>query len=208
MDGASTPWLTMGTLAEIRDDYVRRFRAKARAEADHFSVGSLAQRVRAAAWARKANGRKHKHQWRIPNAFLTRFGERLVARLPAIGRVRSFAALLQVVESASFKGIGELTVYDTAVRIGSGQGMEPDCVYLHAGTRIGAARLGLDIRRDSIPMSEIPIGLAGLSPSEIEDLFCSYADCFGSASEKLSGRDCGSTLPAGCSPGRPAPKGC
>ena len=39
--------------------------------------------------------------------------------------------------------LGELTVYDVAHRIGAYLQLEPDVVYLHRGTRIGARYLGL-----------------------------------------------------------------
>ena len=73
----------------------------------------------------------------------------LVARLPEIRRAQSFASLLQVIESVKCPGIGELTVYDTAIRVGLGQGVQPDRVYLHAGARVGANRLKWNVRRGS-----------------------------------------------------------
>jgi hypothetical protein len=175
----------MSILAAIRDDYIRRFRPRARVEAAHFAMGSLLERVQNAALARTASGRKHKHQWRIPPALLSQFAERLIARLAEISRAKSFAHLLAVVDLAKLKGISELTVYDTALRIGAGQLLEPEEVYLHAGTRKGAMRLGLNVNRQSIPRAEIPSALTGLSPSEVEDLLCSYADYLGAGVRKF-----------------------
>ena len=57
--------------------------------------------------------------------------------------------------AADFHGIGSLTVYDTATRIGAFLKLEPDRVYLHAGTRDGARALGFD-QRDSLSASELP----------------------------------------------------
>lgn len=198
----------MSTLTAIRDDYIGRFRLWARAEAAHFAMGSPVERVQVAAVARKANGRKHKHQWRIAPALLEKFAGRLVARIREITAARSFADLLGVVDSAKVKGVGELTVYDTALRIGAGQRVEPEAVYLHAGTRKGAARLGWNVKRASIPHSEIPPELAGLSPAEIEDLLCSYAPYFGAGAKKFRPADCGGNSPESCRPERTDPQGC
>jgi hypothetical protein len=64
----------------------------------------------------------------------------------AIGTANSFADLIGIVASIAegVSGLGELYIYDTALRIGAKSGLEPDMVYLHAGTRKGAKALGLD----------------------------------------------------------------
>jgi hypothetical protein len=72
-------------------------------------------------------------------------------------------------------GIGQLTVYDTALRIGANLGIEPKIVYLHCGTRVGAKTLGINIRKkDTLNPSELPDAFSKLSPSEIEDCLCIY----------------------------------
>lgn len=198
----------MNTLASIRDDYIRRFRSRAQAEAAHFAQGSLKERVQRAAQALTANGRKHKHQWRIPPTLLAKFAGRLIAQLSAIKAARSFGDLLAVVDAAKLKGVSHLTVYDTAVRIGAGQHIEPAEVYLHAGTRKGAACLGLNVRRASISPTEMPSELTGLSASEIEDLLCSYARYFGRNAERFFPTECDGTPPVGCDVTSQRPDGC
>jgi hypothetical protein len=71
-------------------------------------------------------------------------------------------------------GIGELTVYDTALRIGAHFGLEPERVYVHAGTREGARALGFENRRTTIDMNELPEPLQRLSAREAEDMLCIY----------------------------------
>jgi hypothetical protein len=72
-------------------------------------------------------------------------------------------------------GIGELTVYDISQRIGSRFDLEPDRVYLHSGTRVGARALGFDGRRASLEVAELPDELTEqLRPRELEDLLCIY----------------------------------
>jgi hypothetical protein len=91
---------------------------------------------------------------------------------------RSFAELIARVDTTvrPVRGIGELYVYDTALRLGAHLRLLPDDVYLHAGTRRGAKALGLDHRSDSIPPSQLPAALHRLRPHEVEDVLCIYKD--------------------------------
>ena len=104
--------------------------------------------------------------------------------LQAIERLRcasSFDELLSLVESCigDVKGIGELTIYDTALRIGAKLHLEPDRVYLHRGTREGARRLGVGSSERSIPIDRLPPSLRQLKARETEDVLCIYKAEFG-----------------------------
>jgi hypothetical protein len=57
-------------------------------------------------------------------------------------------------------------------------------IYLHAGTREGARRLGLDTSGPTLGVDEIPKGLCALTPREIEDVLCIYKDAL---SDRASG---------------------
>lgn len=191
----------MSNLTAIRDDYIRRFRPRARAEAEHFARGPLADRIARAAQAVTSSGAKHKHQWRIPPATLATFAANLTRRRDEIMAANSFAQLFAILDAAKPAGVGELTVYDTAVRIGHGQNLQPDAVYLHAGTRKGAKRLNLGVRRSFIPHAEIPTDFAGLSAAEVEDVLCTYAPYLGANAKKFPSARCG-TPGNGCGPDR------
>lgn len=67
-------------------------------------------------------------------------------------------------------------VYDTALRIGAKLGLEPERVYLHAGTRVGARALGLDWRAPSILSQDLPSQLRLLPAWQVEDLLCIYKE--------------------------------
>ena len=86
-------------------------------------------------------------------------------------------------------GIGELAVYDTALRIGAKLVLPPLRVYLHRGSRERAAVLDVDARRPSVAVSELPTAFAALEPHEIEDCLCIFKGL-------LSGER--SLLPEGC----------
>jgi hypothetical protein len=104
--------------------------------------------------------------------------ESLAAQRKAIAAARSFPALLEIVEGAAArtKGVGALTCYDVAHRIGGYKGISPDAVYLHAGTLDGARALGLANGVRKIAVSALPSPLNRLPPAQAEDLLCIYKD--------------------------------
>ncbi len=68
----------------------------------------------------------------------------LLANKESIRNTQNFDELLVLIGGLrkSVKGIGELYIYDTSLRIGSYLGHLPEKVYLHSGTRKGARNLG------------------------------------------------------------------
>jgi len=72
--------------------------------------------------------------------------------------------------------VGELTVYDVSLRVGARFGLAPAEVYLHRGTREGAVALGLNGRRNTIRVDELPVEFRVLQPRELEDLLCIYKE--------------------------------
>jgi hypothetical protein len=99
-----------------------------------------------------------------------------LANLPALRAASSFDELFDLVNAliSPIPKIGELAVYDTALRIAARFGLEPEKVYVHAGTRDGARALGFDRRRSVIEMDELPKPMRRLSGRETEDLLCRY----------------------------------
>jgi hypothetical protein len=165
------------TLDEIVRDYIREYRDDASAEMRFFEIQrSPSATIRKAALCELPSGKRHPHQRRISKALL----EQVEARLQAVGRkfakTADFSALHRLVkgEIGSIKGIGALTVYDIAHRIGAHFGKAPQMVYLHAGTRAGARVF--NIGGDSVDPGILPEAFSRLAPSEIEDCLCIYKD--------------------------------
>jgi hypothetical protein len=119
----------------------------------------------------------HPHQCRIGGKKLKSAGK-LLSQYHAdeIRQCLDFAALHELLKATlgKMKGVGELTVYDIAHRLGAYLGFRPTDVYLHRGVRKGAKALGLDTRRESIPMDEFPKELRRLNPEQLEDALCIY----------------------------------
>jgi hypothetical protein len=165
-----------------------RFAAEAEREAEWFGKrqGSLKEAIASAAKSEWPSGHEqrlgrlvvHDHQRRIGRRRLNRLAETLAKEASAIGAVKNFPALLEVVKSAATRvgGIGPLTCYDVARRIGSYRGIAPEVVYLHAGARVGARALGLAVAHGHISVSALPSPLNRLKPAQAENMLCIFKD--------------------------------
>lgn len=145
------------------------------------SLRSLAEVVDRAGSARTPNGLRHSHQRRIPASVL-QAAHATLSRAD-FGWCHTFEDLHQALSGLilGIRGIGELMVYDTALRIGAYLGLEPETVYLHAGTRTGARALGLRGEGGRLAMSRLPAALRQLSAREAEDCLCIYKDALANA---------------------------
>lgn len=129
-----------------------------------------------AATARNNKGAKHPHQRRISNAALEAGAAVLLSHLDDLLFCSSFDQLHSRIRSfvESIKGLGQLFVYDTALRFGFSRNLNPTLVYLHRGTRTGAARLGLNSKKATLNIYELPKEMSELSPIDVEDFLCIY----------------------------------
>lgn len=175
---ASGSRIVLRSFKDVVQDYIARYRDRANNELASFEMlNSLEEAIERAARAEVEGGKKHDHQWRIPEAVLARAGKELLAKRAQISKCTGFDSLIELVETTagSIRGFGELAIYDTAVRIGARLGMEPEFVYLHRGTRKGAKALGLASGGKYLKLSELPAEFTKLRPHEIEDCLCIYA---------------------------------
>ncbi len=130
---------------------------------------------------RRPDYKRHSHQCRIPKGTLLKWTTRLLRESNKRKTMGSFDELYQLINDCSsspkMPWIGELTVYDTAVRIGAFLKLYPKHIYLHSSTRKGALALGLDCERSTIFVNEVAkvsSAFCKLKPYEIEDCLCIY----------------------------------
>lgn len=171
-------------LRAIVNAYIGRIRPRAHDELEWFrSQPSLKTAIDYAGLAISRHGKRYRHQTRIRRLSLRRAHSALSENARRLVRSGSFEHLFSLIESLMepIKGVGELYVYDTALRIGAKLHLAPTSVYLHAGTRVGARALGFDGKRRTISMSEVPRELRRLRPHEIEDVLCIFKDRFAKA---------------------------
>ena len=167
----------MNDLDSVVDDYIRDHQDRAEREQRWFAIQpNLRRAVEVAALAQSPSGKRLSHQRRIPGRVLQESLRRLFLKLAVLKRARNFDTVYNLVSSTigPIAGIGELAVYDTALRIGAYLGLAPDKIYLHAGTRTGAEKLGLPISDEHLELSQLPTEFRRLKPNEIEDVLCIY----------------------------------
>ncbi len=172
-------------LGAIVRTYIGKIRPRAQDELDWFQgQATLESALELAALATNRQGKRYHHQRRFRRSTLAQARHILLSNTVRIGKSETFDGLFRVVDGLlqSVPGIGELYVYDTALRIGAKLGLLPDQVYLHAGTRVGARELGLDTRATKLPMTLLPDEFRELAPWEIEDVLCIFKDELRSAS--------------------------
>src|ERR1700683_1566062 len=133
-------------LKAIARTYIRKIRPRAQAELDWFiRQPTLREAIENAALARNSEGKRYAHQRRIKRASIQEAFAILSDASQRIEHSHDFAELFQLIDAVleGVPGIGELYVYDAALRIGAKLNLFPKKVYLHAGTRRGARAWGL-----------------------------------------------------------------
>lgn len=168
----------LASLDAVVDDYISRCRDRADGESRWFAIQkSLDAAIENAGMARAPSGKRLSHQRRIPKAVLRVWTDELMASAPRIKKADTFAKLHDLIaaKARELHGIGQLSVYDTARRLGAFLRLEPERVYLHAGTREGARLFGL-ADRDWLLPSDLPRSFRRLTAGEIEDCLCIYRD--------------------------------
>lgn len=160
---------------------VRAYREKKESNEDRYwqyyhTRRSLTDAITKAAMAELPSGKRFSHQRRIPRAVLIKMKDTLVAAQGSLSACKTFDELLELIDrlTRNITGIGNLTVYDTAHRLGAYLNLRPEFVYLHAGARTGAKALGLDHRANKLPLNAFPKALHQLRPEQIEDCICIF----------------------------------
>jgi hypothetical protein len=169
----------LATYADVVAAYIRDHRPGATHLLRFFrDLPTLEQAIEYAARCKLPSGLRHPHQYRIPKKVLAEAERRLLACAAELRKCRTFAELHELVRDriGGIKGIGALTVYDGAHHLGAHLGLEPEAVYLHAGTAWGASALGLDHTAESLHLAELPAAFRRLRPHEVEDCLCLYQD--------------------------------
>lgn len=169
------------SLEDIVAHYRANYQERAARELRYFQIQpTLMRAVREAGLARGASQKRLSHQRRIPPQALVKGEHQLQRALVKLKKATDFAEIFDIVEQVmrSIRGLSELAVYDTALRIAAWRHLEPRRVYLHSGTRIGARNLGLNHRARSLQIRECPAALWKLRAHEVEDVLCIYKNAF------------------------------
>jgi hypothetical protein len=180
-DTLSNTALKLPSLTAIIRDYLVNFQREHEEEMMWFrNQGSFEDAMRLATQAQDGRGRRYSHQRRIKLQAITGASRALAEVYDDLRKCSSFHELWSLIGSSleSIKGVRELYVYDCASRLGAHLGLQPERVYLHAGTREGAKNLGLltqrGVRTRWLEPRNLPLALRTLPPSDVENLLCIY----------------------------------
>ena len=170
-------------LAQLVEEYIREYRPGEDLEFRAYEVcESLREAIERAAMS-LTSGIRHPHQRRgFKLSTLEAARDALLKRESEVASVSTFAELHNLIaETIGPNRTRALYVYDVATRIGAKQNLWPQDVYLHAGTREGAKKLGFNVRgqrtlKISDLRSKIGTEIDRLQPYELEDFICIFAD--------------------------------
>jgi hypothetical protein len=157
---------------------------------------NFATAVRRAVEARDENGKHHNHQSKVDITARRKLGSKIIKRKDKILRMKHFDRLHDLIDEIKPYGIGPVTVYDTAVRVGAYLRLEPESVYMHAGVRQGfkALQQAMDgmptddgvhgwtdpsvARSARVHLRSFPSPLRSLPADDVEDILCTYREVF------------------------------
>lgn len=172
------------------------------------SAPSLRKAISRAVEARDEGGKHHNHQSKVDITARRTLGTLMsnspyrqqIRRIATAPRVEGswvwsrFDALHELIDEIKPYGIGPVTVYDVAVRVGAFLDIEPTSVYMHAGVRQGFKALAGAMSRlpewdDSltacdlaklkrVPMEMFPEPLCDMRADDVEDILCTYREVF------------------------------
>lgn len=122
--------------------------------------------------------KRHPHQWRLSKEILSKAKSALLNLEIELKEAKDFDEIFKLVAAAFGKvpGVGQLAVYDTALRIGNYRKLLPQSVYLHAGALKGAKALGLKFKGHRIEPGDLPAEFHALRPDQIEDCLCIFKE--------------------------------
>ena len=170
---------TLSTFEQIVQRYITKHRDRVQRELKYYTLQrNLEDAIELAALSKLPSGKRHPHQYRISTQVLNAAKDELLAIAPELQSCHTFANLIEKVNTIirPIKGIGELAVYDIALRIGAYLGLAPERVYIHSGTRSGAKAIGIYDGQKSIALDKLPTPFHQLTPREAEDCLCIYKD--------------------------------
>ncbi|WP_405940711.1 hypothetical protein [Streptomyces sp. NBC_00207] len=155
--------------------YLLKGKKQAKQERKYFrSLPSFHDVVRIAGAGNIREGVRHEHLENVDAGALIKYRDALLDELDALQRATVFEELYGLLWDARIRGIGPVTVYDTAVSAGAWLRLRPDVVYLHAGTLLGARALGVPKDAETVDVEELPETLHKFSAGQVEDILCEY----------------------------------
>jgi hypothetical protein len=135
----------------------------------------------------KRDGKVHAHQRLVGRKRLDQAANAILRNIDEIKACNSFDELHACIEHCTKRihGFGVLARYDISLRIGASCGLRPECVYLHAGTKKGCKKLGVNASGEQVQMTALPTPMQKMEPHHAENFLCIYEDSFSKSGRTL-----------------------
>ncbi|HNN82507.1 MAG TPA: hypothetical protein PKL30_26765 [Leptospiraceae bacterium] len=167
-------------LKSLVEEYKKKYLIERQREQKAYTLNrTLEDVVNNASLGKLSNGKKDLHARRIPLNLLRQANKRLMKKVPDLKKCKNFEELFLEVEKSivDIKGIGKLTIYDIALKIGLFNKIFPEFVYLHSGALAGAKKIFKDRKGiKKLKREEFPLEMQELSCGDIENFLCIYKD--------------------------------
>jgi hypothetical protein len=165
---------------------IKHYKLKSKRQIDGHILFCMSQKtfkdtIEVAAKSIDENGKIHFHQRRVEKSELNNFSERLALLEDEIKSCKNFDELYDLANTVGNQYITELTIYDTAQRIGAFLNIFPDKIYLQSGTKTGAENLlGYLADRKYLTLEELPSPFhrPEFTLADVEDILYQYKDEF------------------------------
>jgi len=170
----------MSRYIELHAEYNQVFYKGLEAQYTWYSkAGNLRDAVEKAFFSIDENGGLNPHQHRIGKGPLKEAAEKALKVFDTkhITTFKDFESIYEFVGSIGCKvtGVGELAIYDVAVRIAKYLKLKVRNVYLHRGATVGARALGKNVKDGKIlSVDKFPPPLNQLSGDHLENFLCIY----------------------------------
>ncbi|BAQ66609.1 hypothetical protein [Geminocystis sp. NIES-3709] len=175
---SKTGSLDKSSLKFLVDKYMDEYRDCYKQEDQWWGDKTLSwEKAIETAWkSRFANGKMHPHQYRVGEKKLDKGLQVCLRHNRKCDSFNDFHDIYCWIESIckNTDGIGSLTTYDIARRLGAWLGKQPEIVYLHAGSMKGAKKLG--IKGETVSLNDFPPEIQELGATHAENFLCIYKE--------------------------------
>jgi len=174
----------MNKIQAYIDAYINHYMILEEKELDFFRKSkSLEESIINATKAIDFNGKRLSHQRRLKIQVLETMAKKLLNRKQDFINSTCFDEIYAIVNEERIFGFGKLAIYDTSLRISAYQNIEPDSVYLHAGTKKGAKNIGVNtFGKKQLKLNDLPLEFQkainnnSIGYKHIEDILCIFKD--------------------------------
>lgn len=181
---ARPPDRPLNTITDLWRDYMKRYVLPGRGDPAlpwTLKADTFIEALHRAVMSRGEDGKKWHHQGRVWDWNLVVYEVNLWKardRVLECGESGAFWELYIVCKQAAAEtnGIGIVTTYDVAARIGAWLGLEPEHLYVHAGVTEGARALGITWSRGTwcVDRERLPEFFQDKNLDIVESFLCGY----------------------------------